>query len=174
MANEKRVEFSRTYRNVTWKNIETKDALNCEIIVNLDNGSSQIFTAVVAKPDDGATVNEDWELIMERIGPEAIDEATTEAVQANQAKREQDRIQSEENRKRQAEFEKQELLFAYKLEAFEIEAVKNSKDRATKALIRKSKSIPEVQAYTTILLMKELNNAEQQPEVASEEPPATE
>jgi hypothetical protein len=168
--------ISRTYRNVTWTNIETKNAVNCEILANLDNGSTQIFTAVVSKPDDGATVNEDWELIMERIGPEAIDEATTELVQEKQAKREQDRIQREENNKRQAEFEKQELLFAYKLEAFEIETVKNSKDRATKALIRKSKSIPEVQAYTTILLMKELNNAEQQQqtEVTSEAAPSAE
>jgi ribosomal protein L12E/L44/L45/RPP1/RPP2 len=164
-------QISRTYRNVTWKNIETKDALNCEIIVNLDNGSSQIFTAVVSKPNDGS-INEDWEAIMEKFGADAIDEATTEAVQAKQAKREQDRIREEENAKRQSEFEKQEMLFAYKLEAFEIEAVKNSKDRATKALIRKSKSIPEVQAYTTILLMKELNNAEQQS--AAEEPAVSE
>ena len=163
--------ISRTYRNVTWKNIETKDALNCEIIVNLDNGSSQVFTAVVAKPDDG-TVNEDWDAIMEKFGAESIDEATTEAVQEAQLRREEDRIRGEENSKRQVEFEKQETLFAYKLEAFEIEAVKNSKDRATKALIRKSKSIPEVQAYTTILLMKELNNAEQHP--AAEEPAASE
>lgn len=169
--------ISRTYRNVTWKNIETKDALNCEIIVNLDNGSSQVFTAVVAKPDDG-TINEDWDAIMEKFGAESIDEATTEAVQEAQLRREEDRIRGEENSKRQVEFEKQELLFAYKLEAFEIEAVKNSKDRATKALIRKSKSIPEVQAYTTILLMKELNNAEQQPvteePAVSEETPAAE
>jgi hypothetical protein len=165
--------ISRTYRNVTWTSIETKNAVNCEILVNLDNGSTQIFTAVVSKPDDGS-INEDWEAIMEKFGTEAIDEATTESVQEKQAKREQDRIRKEDSNKRQAEFEKQELLFAYKLEAFEIEAVKNSKDRATKALIRKSKSIPEVQAYTTILLMKELNNAEQQPEVTSEDTPSAE
>jgi len=163
--------ISRTFRNVTWTNIETKNAVNCEILVNLDNGSTQIFTAVVSKPDDGS-INEDWEAIMEKFGTESIDEATTESVQAKQAKREQERIDREETDKRQSEFEKQEALFAFKLEAFEIEAVKNSKDRATKALIRKSKSIPEVQAYTTILLMKELNNAEQQQK--TEEPPASE
>ena len=165
MANQ----ISRTFRNVTWTNIETKNAVNCEIIVNLDNGSSQVFTAVVSKPDDG-TINQDWEDIMAKFGPDAIDEATTDMVQQKQLKREQDQLRREENNKRQAEFEKQEMLFSYKLEAFEIEAVKNSSDRAMKALIRKSKSIPEVQAYTTILLMKELNNVNQAP--AEEPPPA--
>lgn len=166
MANQ----ISRTFRNVTWTNIETKHAVNCEIIVNLDNGSSQVFTAVVARPDDGS-INQDWEDIMAKFGPDAIDEATTESVQQKQLRREEERARREENNKRQAEFEKQEVLFAYKLEAFEIDAVKDSSDRAMKALIRKSKSIPEVQAYTTILLMKELNNVKQTP---TEEPPPAE
>ena len=66
-----------------------------------------------------------------------------------------------------------------KLEAFEIEAIKNSTDRAAKALIRKSKSPMEVQAYTTILLMKELDNVKQEtatpePTVQEEDQPATE
>ena len=56
-----------------------------------------------------------------------------------------------------------------KLEAFEIEAIKNSTDRASKAMIRKSKSVLEVQAYTTILLMKELENVNKQ-ESTTEEP----
>ena len=163
--------ISRTFRNVTWENIETKDCLNCDIIVNLDNGFSQVFSAVVSKPAEGET-SDDWEAIMESIGLDTIDEATTEAVLLMQKQREENRIRDEDGMKRQAEFERQEALFAYKLEAFEIEAIKNSTDRAAKAMIRKSKSIPEVQAYTTILLMKELNNAAEQP-VAGTEPTAT-
>jgi hypothetical protein len=54
---------------------------------------------------------------------------------------------------------KQEVLFNYKLEAFEVEQIKNSKNTELKRMIRKSKSIIEVQAYATILIMKELENA---------------
>lgn len=163
--------ISRVFKNVTWDNIETKDCVNCDIVVNFDNGISQVFSAVVSKPAEGDTSG-DWTSIMETVGIDAIDQATTEEVLLRQKEREQNRIRREEDGKRRAEFERQEALFAYKLEAFEIEAIKNSTDRAAKALIRKSKSIPEVQAYTTILLMKELNNAAEQP-VAGTEPTAT-
>ena len=154
--------ISRTIRNVTWTNIETKVSVNCEILINLNDGSTQVFEAVVSRPDDG-TVNEDWEFIMERFGIEAIDAATTKEIQEKQIARDEKRVAEEDAERRKAEYDKQEALFAYKLESFEIPAVKNSTDRATKALIRKSKSIPEVQAYTTILLMKELNNAQETP-----------
>lgn len=154
--------ISRTFRNVTWTNIETKVAVNCELLVNLDDGSTQVFEAVVSRPDDG-TASEDWDFIMERFGIEGIDAATTKEVQEAQIARDEKRAAEEDAERRKAEYDKQEALFAYKLESFEIPAVKNSTDRATKALIRKSKSIPEVQAYTTILLMKELNNAQETP-----------
>ena len=153
--------ISRKFKNATWENIETKDCVNCDIVVNLDNGSSQIFSAVVSKPAEGTT-SEDWDTLMETIGIDSIDQAITEEVVRMQKAREEDRIRNEDASKRSVEFQKQEALFSYKLEAFEIEAVKNSKDRGAKAMIRKSKSIPEVQAYTTILLMKELNNASEQ------------
>ena len=152
--------ISRTIRNATWTNIETKVSVNCEILVNLDDGSTQVFEAVVSRPDDGS-FNEDWEFIMERFGIEGIDAATTKEVQESQIRKDELRLAEEDSERRKAEYEKQEALFAYKLESFEIPAVKNSTDRAIKALIRKSKSIPEVQAYTTILLAKELKIAQE-------------
>ena len=149
--------ISRTHRNVTWVNIETKDALNCEIVVNMDDGTSKVFGATVGKPEEGST-NEDWDAIMEKFGEEAIDEATTEEIQAKSLQEQADRLRREENSKRQAEFELQEALFAFKLDAFEIDLIKASTNREMKSLIRKSKSIAEAQAYTTILMMKELDN----------------
>ena len=156
--------ISRTYRNVTWAN-ETKNKINCEIVVNLDDGSSQVFEASVAQVEGG---NPDWDAIMDQFGVEAIDTATTDAIVKRNADRERRILLDEENRKKEDEFRKQEALFAIKLEAFEIEAVKNSKNRELKAMIRKSKTLMEVQAYTTMLLMKELDNAE--PVVEAEQP----
>jgi hypothetical protein len=160
--------ISRTYRNVTWAN-EAKDKLNCQIIVNLDDGSSQIFDASVSQVEGG---NPDWDGIMEQIGPDRIDEATTQAIVDRNAERELIVQENEENRKKEDEFRKQETLFAMKLEAFEIPEIKESSNREMKAKIRKSKSPMEVQAYTTILLMKEVDNAapvvEEEPQPESE------
>jgi len=162
--------ISRTYRNVTWAN-EAKDRMNCQIIVNLDDGSSQIFDASVAQ--DGGS-NPDWDAIIEKFGVEAIDAATTEHIMKRNAEREQRVLEEEENRKKEDEFRKQEALFAMKLEAFEIEEVKNSTNREMKARIRKSKTLMEVQAYTTILLMKELDNANQVAAAPEEQQPTAE
>lgn len=148
--------ISRTYRNVTWAN-ESKDQMNCQIIVNLDDGSSQIFDASVAQVEGG---NPDWDAILEKFTVEEIDAATTKDIKDRNARNEERRVQNEERRKKDDDFRKQEALFAIKLEAFEIEAVKNSKNRDLKARIRKSKTLLEVQSYTTILLLKELENAE--------------
>jgi hypothetical protein len=54
----------------------------------------------------------------------------------------------------------QEQLFAAKLDAFEIDVVKNSTNRDLKSKIRKSKTFMEVTAYTVMLLMQEETNAE--------------
>ena len=53
---------------------------------------------------------------------------------------------------------KQEMLFNSKLEAFEITAVKESKNTNLKRLIRKAKTPMEVNAYTTILLMESMDD----------------
>lgn len=55
--------------------------------------------------------------------------------------------------------QKQEELFAVKLEVFEIEAIKNSTNRLLKSKIRKSKSAIEVKAYAAALLLDEHNNS---------------
>ena len=43
-----------------------------------------------------------------------------------------------------------------KLEAFESDLIKNSKDKELKKMIRKAKTLIEVQAFSTILIQKEL------------------
>ena len=170
--------ISRTFQNVTWQDIETKQSVNCHILVNMDDGTTQVFEATVTNQFEEEP-NPDWAAIMEKFGTDVIDENTTTSIQERNARKEADRIIEEDQTAKNIEFQKQETLFAMKLEAFEIEAIKNSTDRAAKALIRKSKSPMEVQAYTTILLMKELDNAKQEtatpePTVQEEDQPAAE
>ena len=94
-----------------------------------------------------------------------LEQFTEEEIDANTQKgleRRNENIKRQmERRESQAARAKQESLFNAKLQAFEIELVKNSKDTEMKKAIRKSKNIMEVQAYATLLMMKELENAEE-------------
>jgi hypothetical protein len=95
--------------------------------------------------------NRDYDEIMRTYSVEQIDANT------NRRKEERDN-QIKQNLERQKVDKarmQQEQLFAAKLDAFEIEAVKNSSNRALKSKIRKSKTFMEVTAYTVMLLMQE-------------------
>ena len=96
--------------------------------------------------------------VLQQFTEEEIDENTQRGLD-----RRNTRIrQQAERREAQQSRAKQEALFAAKLSAFEIDAVKESKNTKLKRLIRKSKSIMEVQAYCSILLMQEIENAEEE------------
>lgn len=58
-----------------------------------------------------------------------------------------------DQRKKSAELEE---LYKLKLQAFEIEEIKNSEDRTLRSKLRRSKSVAEMNAVTSILIAKEL------------------
>lgn len=82
---------------------------------------------------------------------------TQEELETNTRRKIQE-INAERDRKHQEELAKQqrkeqEELFAAKLRIFEIEAIKNSDNRALKSKIRKSKSDVEAMAWAAALLL---------------------
>jgi hypothetical protein len=101
-------------------------------------------------------VNADYDAIMEEYGEEELDRLTALVNDIESEKLER----HEEQKTIQLNRMKQETLFNIKLEAFEIEIVKNSKNKELKKLIRKAKTPLEVQAYTTILIQKEMDTHE--------------
>ena len=101
-------------------------------------------------------VNADYDAIMEEYGEEEVDRLTALVNDIESEKLER----HEEQKIIQLNRMKQETLFNIKLEAFEIEIVKNSKNKELKKLIRKAKTPLEVQAYTTILIQKEMDTHE--------------
>lgn len=161
----------REFINVTWAN-ESKTKISADIIVTADDDTTQSFHAVISPIEGG--INPDWEAIMEDIGVEAIDAATTEFITKQNSERDAKALADEESGKKRFEFDKQERLFASKLEVFELDVVKASTNRTLKAKIRKATTVFEVQAYTTILLMKELDNEQSSitAEAVEETPPA--
>ena len=133
------------YKDPYWSN---KGAKHMIVTLEYENGKK----ATASIQDEGGT-NPDYQAILEEFGEEQLDKNTEEGV-----KRRDEQIKKRIQRKEtEAVRARQERLFGAKLEAFEIGAVKESKNMNLKRLIRKAKSPMEVQAYTTILLMETLD-----------------
>lgn len=140
------ITSKKKYLNPYWSN---KD--NRHLIVTIEQPNGQHSLASIMDPDG---TNPDMKAVLEQYTEEDIDANTQEGLDRRNEniKRQMERRESQQARA------KQEALFNCKLEAFEVEGIKNSKNTELKRMIRKSKSIMEVQAYATILLMKELEN----------------
>ena len=131
-----------------WSNKE-----NRHLIVTIENPNGQSNMASIMDPDG---TNPDMKSVLEQYTEDEIDKNTQDGLD----RRNENIKRQMERRESQMVRGKQEILFNCKLEAFEVDAIKNSKNTEMKRKIRKSKSIMEVQAYATILLMKELENDE--------------
>lgn len=140
---------TKQYKNPYWSNKE-----NRHLIVTIVQPNGKESLASIHDKDGN---NPDMKAVLEVYTEQQINENTDAALQ-----RRNDNIKkSAERRESQKARAKQEALFTAKLQAFEVETVKNSKNTELKRMIRKSKSILEVQAYATILMMKELEDAKE-------------
>lgn len=128
-----------------------------------DGGDREEITAIAYYPDDpgipaqqvnekrlsdDGSVNVKYEDIVRQLGNECILE-NTKRRKRQKEKEERDAQLLREEKRKSTELEK---LFSTKLQVFEIDEVKNSKNRKMRSLIRRSKNQPELYAYTTILL----------------------
>ena len=136
----------KKYLQPYWSN---KDNRHLIVTIEQPNGTQSL--ASIMDPDG---TNPDMKAVLEQYTEEQIDSNTQEGLDRRNEniKRQMERRESQNARA------KQEALFNCKLEAFEVDAIKNSKNTELKRMIRKSKTIMEVQAYATILMMKELEN----------------
>lgn len=139
------------YRNPRWLDKENRRVF-CEILVgdvyrpcNINAGN----------PDEGL-VNRDFDAIMEEFGEEVLDENTVQHQDNadEELKKREEMAEVHHNRM------KQETLFEMKLQAFESEYIKNSNNKELKKLLRKAKTLIEVQSFATILIQEELNKSE--------------
>jgi hypothetical protein len=136
----------KEYLNPYWSNKE-----NRHLIVTIKFPNGKTSTASIQDTDGS---NPDMKEIMKVYTEEDIDANTQKGLDARNEKIRK-HAERKESQKARA---KQEALFAIKLEMFEIDTIKNSENKELKRRIRKAKTIPEAQAYCTILLMKELEN----------------
>ena len=98
--------------------------------------------------------NELFNEVVDALGEARIDEETRARVVRKKAEVEESKIREKKHNKAR----KLEKLFNYKLEAFEVEEIKNSKNRKLKAKLRRAKSKIEVDMYSIMILQDQLGS----------------
>lgn len=141
--------------NAFWETDEKKQ-LNCILELIDDGGREQRQVMLLNRYDKDGSENELFNEVIESRGIEEIDQNTEERKTRKAAEAEEKKQRDIEH----ARARKLEDLFNYKLEVFETEEIKDSKNRKMKAKIRRAKSKIEVNLYAMMLLQEELEEKE--------------
>lgn len=131
-----------------------KDRITVRLNITHDDGSFSTSVARVSKYDDNGNISPDFEEILDQNSLESIEKNTEDRLERHRQRRENDL----KKQKEQSEAKRLEDLFNQKLSAFEITAIKKSKNRELKSKMRKASNTIEMQAYATLIIMEELNN----------------
>ena len=134
--------MKRTIINPHWIN-----NARTTLAADFQYSDGSVVRAVISKSDG----NPDYNEILKTFSEEVINTNTGRNAARVNVENEARAAAQEAQKVR----EKQEALFAAKLDAFEIDVVKESTNAVAKAKIRQSKTPIEVVAWTAILLMNE-------------------
>ena len=118
------------YRNPRWID-KTDGRVWCEILV----GQKYHPCVINVGNESEGLVNKDFDAIMEEFAPEVLDEN----LKLYEEHVDEQRQKEDETREVHINRVKQETLFEMKLETFESDLIKNSKDKELKKMIRKEK-----------------------------------
>ena len=148
---------SKKYSDPIWRGSDKKAVL-VTIITETEDGNILVQDASVSKDES----NPDWQAIVKEYEETGIDNNTKAVVALNKENIIAKTAAQKEERTSSLERGKQEKLFETKLAIFEIENIKNSKDRKIKSLIRKAPTEIEAMAYATALLLNVINETPKQ------------
>lgn len=137
--------------NAFWETDEKKE-LNCILELEDDVGRVTRQQMFLHRYEKDGSDNELFNEVVNALGEDAIDKETTDRVVRKKAEAEEEKMRDEEHQKAR----KLEKLFNYKLEAFEVDDIKNSKNRKLKAKLRRAKSKIEVDMYSIMILQDQL------------------
>lgn len=143
--------MKRTWQNhAFWENYQ-KDRITGILVIE-DDGKKTTQQLTVAKYQGDGSVNPDFQEIIDQLTEQRIDQNTAERHEKKTARQRQQYIQDQQ-KKNQA---KLATLFEQKLQAFEIDEIKNSANRELKSRLRKSKNVFELQLYAQMIIKEQL------------------
>lgn len=134
------------YKDPVWQ-----DKDNRQIVCRMLQSNGEY---AVVHINAGGGENVDYDAVLEMFGEEELDRLTEKHKEQKERQRKikKERAEAEIARK------KQQVLFNMKLEAFEVEEIKQSENRDLKKRLRKAKTPIEVQAYSTLLIQEAIAN----------------
>lgn len=152
--------MERTWSDNAFWTDNSKGAITAILsVVNSENQkTTQVVTVNKSNPD--GSENPDFAELISQVSEEKIDQNTQERIQKKAQEAELDHQRREERARAVA----LEQLFEAKLKAFEIDDIKNCKDRVLKSKLRKAKNLIEVNAYATIIIMEQMKANEESEE----------
>ncbi|WJE88075.1 hypothetical protein YFHUAIHA_CDS0202 [Phage C48C1] len=145
------MSYKRWMDNAFWET-DQKNELNCILELEDDVGRVTRQQMFLRRFEKNGDENELFNEVVDALGEARIDEETEARVVRKKAEAEESKIREDEHNKAR----KLEKLFNYKLEAFEVEEIKNSKNRKLKAKLRRAKSKIEVDMYSIMILQDQL------------------
>lgn len=130
----------------------TKDKITTILTMIDDDGIVLTQNLTVNKYGPDGSSNTDFQEILDTLGEETITQNTNERNERKVKEREeteQKRIENEKARELQR-------LFEAKIQAFEIDPIKNSQNRELKSKLRKAQNIIEVNIYSMMIVMEQI------------------
>lgn len=145
------LEKSKFLDNPFWRNDE-RTAVTAILQRTRADGKTENKVVDIDKHRSDGTVEPLWVKLMKEVPREKID-AFTESRRRRKIEEHNEQMYREQQGKRAKELEG---LFSMKLQAFEIDAVKNSKNRKLRSKLRSSTNEMEMQAYVTAFILEAL------------------
>lgn len=145
------MSYKKWLDNAFWEN-ESKEQVKCILEMEDDVGRVTRQVMSLNRLDKDGNPNELFNEVLASVGEEQIDKETVDRVERKKAEHEEEKQRDLEHQKAR----KLEKLFNYKLEAFEVEEIKNSRNRKLKSKLRRAKSRIEVDLYSIMILQEQI------------------
>jgi hypothetical protein len=136
-----------------WESYD-QNRITTVLMITDDEGRVTKQQLIVNRYNPDGTDNPDFQAIISQLTEEKITENTTKRNEKRAAEREA----KEQQRLEREKADQLQKLFEAKIQAFEVEEIKNSKNRALKAKLRKAKNLIEVNIFSMMIVMEELQN----------------
>lgn len=150
--------------NAFWET-ESKEQLNCILEMEDDVGRVTRQVMKLNKTDKEGNPNPMYQEVVDEVGEDTIDNET----KSREDKKKNEKAEAEMRENEHVKARRLEELFNYKLQVFETEEIKNSKNRALKGKIRRAKSQVEVNLWAIEVMRDALGMNETEKEVTEDD-----
>ena len=140
----------RNWTHGFWENYQ-KDRITGMLVIKDGNKETKLQLTVAKFSPDGSN-NPDFNEAIEQLTVETLDKNTNERLEKKQREAKGKALREQQKAKQK----QLSVLFDAKLQAFEIDEIKNSKNRSLKAKLRKSRNVIEMQVYAQLIIKEEL------------------